>query len=57
MVATEYPNLTKKWLKKIGMADRVSVLNSSGATEVFPPDDADFIVDNSATGTTLKVGS
>jgi ATP phosphoribosyltransferase len=27
---------------------------SRGATEVFPPEDADIIVDNTATGSTLR---
>ena len=30
-----------------------TVLRSYGATEVFPPEDADLIVDNTATGETL----
>jgi ATP phosphoribosyltransferase len=29
-------------------------VRSYGATEVFPPEDADLIIDNSATGQTLK---
>lgn len=31
-----------------------SFVLSRGATEVFPPEDADIIVDNTATGSTLK---
>jgi ATP phosphoribosyltransferase len=51
-VATEYTRLTTSWLDRRGIAARV--VRSFGATEVFPPEDADFIVDNSATGSTLK---
>jgi ATP phosphoribosyltransferase len=29
-------------------------VRSYGATEVFPPEDADCIVDNTATGSTLR---
>ena len=31
-----------------------AVVRSYGATEVFPPEDADLIVDNTATGATLR---
>jgi ATP phosphoribosyltransferase-like protein len=31
-----------------------SIRRSTGSTEVFPPEDADCIVDNTSTGTTLK---
>lgn len=51
-VATEYTNLTRKWLLANGHDARV--VRSYGATEVFPPEDADCIVDNTATGATLK---
>lgn len=50
-VATEYVRLTEAWLKKSGID--AQVVRSFGATEVFPPEDADFIVDNTATGATL----
>jgi len=52
VVASEYERLTKKWI-----ADReldARFVRSFGATEVFPPEDADCIVDNSATGGTLE---
>ncbi|HIH20864.1 TPA: ATP phosphoribosyltransferase [Candidatus Micrarchaeota archaeon] len=52
VVASEYENLAKSFLRKEGM-DFV-FMRTYGATEVFPPEDADLIVDNSATGTTLK---
>ena len=51
IIASEYENLTRKWIKKRKLdADFV---RSFGATEVFPPEDADCIVDNTATGSTL----
>ncbi|MBA2292747.1 MAG: ATP phosphoribosyltransferase [Gemmatimonadales bacterium] len=51
VVATEYPRLTAGWLRTNEIDARI--VHSWGATEVFPPDDADLIVDNSATGATL----
>ncbi|MDR1470001.1 MAG: ATP phosphoribosyltransferase [Spirochaetaceae bacterium] len=50
--ATEYVNLADRWLSTKGYDYRV--LRTYGATEVFPPDDADIIIDNTATGQTLK---
>lgn len=52
VVATEYPNLTKAWLERQSRRDQV--LHVYGATEVYPPEDADFIVDNTSTGATLR---
>jgi ATP phosphoribosyltransferase len=52
VVATEYVNLAEKWLKKSGYNYRI--LRTYGATEVFPPDDADMIIDNTSSGQTLK---
>jgi len=51
VVASEYENLTRRWLAAKGI-DGKFVL-SWGATEVLPPEDADLIVDNTATGATL----
>ncbi|MGH1363473.1 MAG: ATP phosphoribosyltransferase [Calditrichia bacterium] len=51
VVASEYETICKAWLDKQGY-DYV-FLRTHGATEVFPPDDADMIVDNSSTGRTL----
>ena len=45
-VATEYVNIAEKWLANTGYNYRI--LRTYGATEVFPPDDADMIIDNSA---------
>ena len=52
VVATEYVNLAKSWLGKSGSQYRI--LRTYGATEVFPPDDADMIIDNTSSGQTLK---
>lgn len=52
VIASEYECLTRKWIGDRGLdADCV---RSYGATEVFPPEDADVIVDCSATGATLQ---
>jgi ATP phosphoribosyltransferase-like protein len=51
-VATEYERLTRRWLAERGYEGRV--VRSYGATEVFPPEDADCVVDNTATGATLR---
>jgi len=51
-VATEYAGLTGAWIRSCGRSDRV--IASPGATEVFPPEDADYIVDNTASGATLR---
>jgi len=52
VVATEYVNLAETWLKSSGYKYRI--LRTYGATEVFPPDDADMIIDNTSSGQTLK---
>lgn len=52
VVATEYERLARHWLERNGHDARV--VRTYGATEVFPPEDADCIVDNTATGATLK---
>jgi ATP phosphoribosyltransferase len=52
IVATEYERITQAWLERRAFDGKV--VRSYGATEVFPPEDADCIVDNTATGTTLK---
>ena len=55
VVATEYIRLAGDWLDRQGYKYRL--LRTFGATEVFPPDDADMIIDNTSTGQTLKVNS
>jgi ATP phosphoribosyltransferase len=51
VVASEYERLTRDWIAARGLD--ASFVHSYGATEVFPPEDADIIVDNTATGETL----
>ena len=55
IVASEYESLTRAWLEKRNFA--ASVLRSFGTTEVFPPEDADYIVDVTATGATLEANN
>jgi ATP phosphoribosyltransferase len=52
VVASEYERLTRAWIEKRDLDARF--VRSYGATEVFPPEDADLIVDNTATGSTLE---
>jgi ATP phosphoribosyltransferase len=52
VVATEYVNIAEAWLSAAGYNYRL--LRTYGATEVFPPDDADMIIDNTSSGQTLK---
>jgi ATP phosphoribosyltransferase len=51
IVASEYERVTRRWLERRGWPYRF--VRSYGATEVFPPEDADLIVDNTASGATL----
>jgi ATP phosphoribosyltransferase len=51
-VASEYERLSREWIRQRGLEDEF--VRSFGATEVFPPEDADVIVDNTATGSTLR---
>ena len=55
VVASEYERLTRSWITARGLD--ASFVRSYGATEVFPPEDADVIVDNSATGETLAANA
>lgn len=51
VVASEYLRLAEAWAQK---QDRmVRVVRSYGATEVYPPDDADCIIDIAQSGATL----
>jgi ATP phosphoribosyltransferase len=52
VIATELVQVTRRWAAGRGLQARV--VRSYGATEVFPPEDADAIVDISATGATLR---
>ena len=50
--ASEYETLARRFLER--RYRRYIFLRTFGATEVFPPDDADIIIDNMASGRTLK---
>jgi ATP phosphoribosyltransferase len=52
VVASEYERLTQAWIGRSGLDARF--VRSYGATEVFPPEDADLIVDIEASGNTLR---
>jgi len=52
VVATEYVNLAETWLRSGSWQYRL--LRTYGATEVFPPDDSDMIIDNTSSGQTLR---
>jgi len=52
VVASEYERLARSWIAARGLA--AHFVRSYGATEVFPPEDADVIIDNTATGSTLE---
>jgi len=51
IVATEYKTLSDQFLSTNGFD--YQLIRSYGATEVFPPEDADMIIDNTSTGTTI----
>src|SRR3989344_2104427 len=51
-VVSEYENISKKFLKENGI-DYIFI-KSFGATEVFIPEDADMMIDNTSTGRTIK---
>lgn len=55
VVASEYERLTRAWMA--GKELDATFLPSYGATEVYPPEDADCIVDNTATGSTLRANN
>lgn len=55
IVASEYETLTRKWMEAKGIDG--TFLRAYGATESLPPEDADIIVDNAATGSTLKANA
>ena len=52
IIASEYAQLTQRWMRDANVEGRF--VRSWGATEVLPPEDADCIVDNTATGSTLR---
>lgn len=52
IVASEYENIATKFLNENDYD--YLLLRTFGATEVFPPEDANMIIDNTSTGRTLK---
>ncbi|TXT42965.1 MAG: ATP phosphoribosyltransferase [Spirochaetes bacterium] len=52
IVASEYEGIARAWIDSF--LPGADFIRSYGATEVFPPEDADLIIDNCATGSTLK---
>ena len=52
IIASEYPRMVDKFMEGRNVPYRC--LRTFGATEVFPPEDADMIVDNTETGSTLR---
>ena len=52
VVVSEYEQLSRQWLEQQNIS--FHFMRSHGATEVFPPEDADLVVDNSASGRTLQ---
>ncbi len=55
VIASEYERLTRRWIDERNLD--ATFVRSYGATEVFPPEDADLIVDNTATGSTLEANN
>lgn len=55
IAASEYENISRKYLEK----ERFNFLfiKTYGTTEAFPPEDADLIIDNTATGQTLRANN
>ncbi len=51
-IASEYTRLSSAFIAARGMGDKF--VRSYGATEVFPPEDADCIIDVAASGATLE---
>lgn len=52
-VVTEYPNITKRYFKRIGK-EKARIIMSYGATEIKVPRLAEYLVDVTETGTTLQ---
>ena len=52
IVASEYKRIAARWLEAQGYD--FLLLRTFGATEAFPPGDADMIIDNSSSGRTLQ---
>jgi ATP phosphoribosyltransferase len=55
IVASEYEQLARRWIESKGVKHQF--FRAYGATESLPPEDCDIIVDNAATGATLKANN
>lgn len=55
VVTSEYEKLARGWIESRGL--NAEFARSFGATEVFPPEDADVVIDNTATGATLRANN
>ncbi|MCC6678547.1 MAG: ATP phosphoribosyltransferase [Phycisphaerales bacterium] len=55
VVASEYETTSREWIRARGL--RARFVRSYGATEVFPPEDADCIVDIAQSGDTLRANN
>lgn len=55
VIASEYEGIAREWMSR--NAPGAHFVRSYGATEVFPPEDADVIIDNTATGSTLRANA
>ena len=51
-VAAEMPRIAQQWIDRA--CPKAKLVRTFGATEVFPPEDADCIIDIAATGATLR---
>ncbi|NVJ67252.1 MAG: ATP phosphoribosyltransferase [Gammaproteobacteria bacterium] len=52
IVASEYQQIAENYLDSLGV--NYQLLRAYGATEVFPPEDADMVIDNTSTGSTIR---
>lgn len=52
VIATEYERLARRFVAERKL--EAVVVRTHGATEVYPPEDADMIIDNMASGETLR---
>lgn len=51
VVASEYTGIAGRYIRERGL--NAVLIKSHGATEALPPEDADMIIDNTSTGSTL----
>lgn len=53
IVASEYENLAADYIRQKSL--NATLIKAYGATEALPPEDADLIIDNTSTGSTLEM--